>query len=264
MQDFEFHRPENVAGAVTAQKRAKDGKFLGGGQSLIPVMKLGLAAPSDLVSVAGLKELRGIRREGKDLVVGAGTTHAEVAGSAEVRAAIPALADLAAHIGDPQVRNRGTLGGSLAHDDPAADYPAAVLALGATVQTDRRTLAADAFFVGMFQTALQPDEVIVAVRFPLPEKAAYAKFPHPASRFALAGVFVAKGPAGVRVAVTGAGPGVFRSKELEAALGKRFTPDALQGVAVPKDGLTADPFGSAEYRAHLVSVLARRAVAACG
>jgi len=264
MQDFEFHRPENVSGAVAAQKRAKDGKFLGGGQSLIPVMKLGLAAPSDLVSVAGLKELRGIRREGKDLVVGAGTTHAEVAGSAEVRAAIPALADLAAHIGDPQVRNRGTLGGSLAHDDPAADYPAAVLALGATVQTDRRTLAADAFFVGMFQTALQPDEVIVAVRFPLPEKAAYAKFPHPASRFALAGVFVAKGPAGVRVAVTGAGASVFRSKELEAALGKRFAPDALQGVAVPKDGLTADPFGSAEYRAHLVSVLARRAVAACG
>lgn len=264
MQDFEFHRPENVAGAVTAQKRAKDGKFLGGGQSLIPVMKLGLAAPSDLVSVAGLKELRGIRREGKDLVVGAGTTHAEVAGSAEVRAAIPALADLAAHIGDPQVRNRGTLGGSLAHDDPAADYPAAVLALGATVQTDRRTIAADAFFLGMFQTALQPDEMIVAVRFPLPEKAAYAKFPHPASRFALAGVFVAKGPAGVRVAVTGAGASVFRSKELEAALGKRFAPDALQGVAVPKDGLTADPFGSAEYRAHLVSVLARRAVAACG
>jgi len=264
MQDFEFHRPENVSGAVAAQKRAKDGKFLGGGQSLIPVMKLGLAAPSDLVSVAGLKELRGIRREGKDLVVGAGTTHAEVAGSAEVRAAIPALADLAAHIGDPQVRNRGTLGGSLAHDDPAADYPAAVLALGATVQTDRRTIAADAFFLGMFQTALQPDEMIVAVRFPLPEKAAYAKFPHPASRFALAGVFVAKGPAGVRVAVTGAGASVFRSKELEAALGKRFAPDALQGVAVPKDGLTADPFGSAEYRAHLVSVLARRAVAACG
>jgi carbon-monoxide dehydrogenase medium subunit len=264
MQDFEFHRPENVSGAVAAQKRAKDGKFLGGGQSLIPVMKLGLAAPSDLVSVAGLKELRGIRREGRDLVVGAGTTHAEVAGSAEVRAAIPALADLAAHIGDPQVRNRGTLGGSLAHDDPAADYPAAVLALGATVQTDRRTIPADAFFLGMFQTALQPDEMIVAVRFPLPEKAAYAKFPHPASRFALAGVFVAKGPAGVRVAVTGAGASVFRSKELEAALGKRFAPDALQGVAVPKDGLTGDPFGSAEYRAHLVGVLARRAVAACG
>jgi len=264
MQDFEFHRAENVAGAVSTLKKAKEGKYLGGGQSLIPVMKLGLAAPSDVVSISGLKELQGIKREGKDLVIGAGATHAEVAESAEVRKAIPALADLAVHIGDPQVRNRGTLGGSLAHDDPAADYPAAVLSLGATVKTDRREIPAEKFFVGMFQTALEPEEIIVAVRFPVPEKAAYAKFPHPASRFALAGVFVAKGPAGVRVAVTGAGASVYRSKELEAALAKRFAPDALQGVAVPKDGLTSDPFGSAEYRAHLVGVLARRAVAACG
>ncbi len=263
MQDFEFHRAENVAAAVTAQKRAREGKYLAGGQSLIPVMKLGLAAPSDLVSLAGLKELKGIRKEGKDLVVGAGATHAEVAESEEVRSAIPALADLAAHIGDPQVRNRGTLGGSLAHDDPSADYPAAVLALGATIQTDRRTIPADAFFTGIFQTALAADEIVVAVRFPVPEKAAYQKFPHPASRFALVGVFVAKGPAGVRVAVTGTGGGAFRSKELEGALAKRFAADALASVAVPSGGFTSDPFGSAEYRAHLVGVLARRAVEAC-
>lgn len=264
MQDFEFHRPEDVAAAVAALKKAREGKYLGGGQSLIPVMKLGLAAPSDLVSVAGLKELKGIRREGKDLVVGAAATHAEVAESAEVRKSIPALAELAAHIGDAQVRNRGTLGGSIAHHDPAADYPAAVLALGAIVKTDRREISADACFVGMFQTALQPDELIVSVRFPVPEKAAYAKFPHPASRFALAGVFVAKGPTGIRVAVNGVSSCVFRSRELEAALAKRFAPDALQGVEVPKDGLTSDAFGSAEYRAHLVVVLARRAVEACG
>jgi carbon-monoxide dehydrogenase medium subunit len=263
MHDFEFHRPDSVKAAVAAQKKAKGGKYLGGGQSLIPVMKLGLAEPSALVSVAGLKDLKGIRVEKKDLVIGGAVTHAEVAESAEVRKAIPAIADLAGHIGDAQVRNRGTIGGSLAHDDPAADYPAAVLALGATIETDRRTLAADAFFKGMFETALQEDELIVAVRFPIPEKAAYAKFPHPASRFALVGVFVAKGPAGLRVAVTGAGSGVFRSKEVEAALGKKFAPDALDGVTVPSAGLTSDPFGSAEYRAHLVAVLARRAVEAC-
>jgi len=263
MQDFQFHRPENVAAAVAAQKKASDGKYLGGGQSLIPVMKLGLAAPSDLVSIANLRELKGIKVEGKDLVVGAALTHGEVSESAEVRKAIPALAELAGHIGDAQVRNRGTLGGSLAHNDPSADYPAAALALGATIQTDRRAIPAEAFFTGMFQTALQPDEIVVSVRFPVPEKAAYAKFPHPASRFALVGVFVAKTAAGPRVAVTGAGGGVFRSKEIEAALAKGFAPDALQAVTVPKDGLTSDPFGSAEYRAHLVVVLARRAVEAC-
>jgi carbon-monoxide dehydrogenase medium subunit len=263
MQDFEFHRPDSVAAAVAAQKRAAEGKYLGGGQSLIPVMKLGLAAPSALVAIANLAELGGIRREGKDLVVGAATTHAEVADSGEVRGVIPALADLAGHIGDPQVRNRGTLGGSLAHNDPSADYPAAVLALGATIQTDRRTIPADAFFTGLFQTALQPDEIIVAVRFPVPEKAAYEKLPHPASRFALVGVFVAKTAGGARVAVTGAGSGVFRAREVEAALAGRFAADALANVAVPAEGLTSDPFGSAEYRAHLVGVLARRAVERC-
>ena len=263
MHDFEFHRPKDVPGAVRALKAASEGKYLGGGQSLIPVMKLGLAAPSALVSLTGLPELKGIRLDGRELVIGAAATHAEVAESAEVRRAIPALTELAGHIGDAQVRNRGTLGGSLAHDDPAADYPAAVLALAATVETDRRRIGADDFFEGLFQTALQPDELIVAVRFPLPERAAYAKFPHPASRFALVGVMVAKGAGGTRVAVTGAGPGVFRSPELERALAARFTPDALAGVTVPAAGLTTDPFGSAEYRAHLIGVLARRAVAAC-
>ena len=264
MQDFAFHRPASVSEAVQALKDRPEAKLLAGGQSLIPVMKLGLAAPSDLVTLSALTELKGIRREGEDLVVGAGETHAEVAESAVVRKAIPALADLAGHIGDAQVRNRGTLGGSLAHDDPAADYPAAVLALGATVQTDRRRIAADDFFQGLFTTALQPDEVVTAIRFPVPERAAYAKFPHPASRFALVGVMVAKGKRGVRVAVTGAGKaGAFRVPDMEKALAARFTPDALASVTVPAGGLTADPFASAEYRAHLVGLMARRAVAAC-
>ncbi|HUL59134.1 MAG TPA: xanthine dehydrogenase family protein subunit M [Anaeromyxobacteraceae bacterium] len=263
MQDFGFHRPQNLAAAVETLKKRPDGKYLGGGQSLIPVMKLGLASPSDLVSLSALPELKGIRVDGKELVVGAGATHAEVADSAEVRRVLPALAGLAAHIGDPQVRNRGTLGGSLAHDDPNADYPAAVLALDATVVTDRRRIPADGFFKGLFSTALGPDEIIVSVRFPLPEKAAYAKLPHPASKFALVGVFVAKGPAGVRVAVTGAGAGVFRAAALEQALAKRFASEALAGASIPSAGLQGDAFGSAEYRAHLVVVLARRALEAC-
>ena len=263
MQDFTFHRPGTVAGAIEALKGHPDAKYLGGGQSLIPVMKLGLAEPTDLVSIADLRELKGIRIDGTELVVGAGVTHAEVAESAEVGKAIPALADLASHIGDPQVRNRGTLGGSLAHDDPAADYPAAALAFAATIETDRRKIGADDFFRGMFQTALEADELIIAVRFPIPEKAAYAKFSHPASRFALVGVMVAKGPSGVRVAVTGAGAGVFRVEEMEKALARRFAPDAIASIAVPSAGLTSDPFGSAEYRAHLIGVMARRAVAAC-
>ncbi len=264
MQDFGFHRPSSLADAVKALKERPDAKYLAGGQSLIPVMKLGLAAPSDLVTLSGLAELKGIRVDGEELVVGAGTTHAEVADSAEVRSAIPALAELAAHIGDPQVRNRGTLGGSLAHDDPAADYPAAALALGATVRTQGRDIPADDFFQGLFTTALQPEEIITAVRFPIPERAAYAKFPHPASRFALVGVMVAKGRRGVRVAVTGAGKeGVFRASDLERALGSRFSADAVAAVAAAPAGLTSDAFASAEYRAHLIGVLARRALAAC-
>jgi carbon-monoxide dehydrogenase medium subunit len=264
VQDFSFHRPATLADAIDALRKHPDGKYLAGGQSLLPVMKLGLATPTDVVTLTGLAELKGVRVEGKELVVGAGTTHAEVEGSAEVKRAIPALARLASDIGDPQVRNRGTLGGSLAHDDPSADYPAAVLALAATVQTDRRRVAADDFFKGPFTTALEPDEVVTAVRFPIPEKAAYVKFRHPASRFALVGVFVARGAGGVRVAVTGAGASVFRATAFEKALASRFTADAIQSITASPEGLTSDPFGSAAYRAHLIGVLARRAVAACG
>jgi carbon-monoxide dehydrogenase medium subunit len=264
MKDFVFHRPASLAAAVAALKDRPDAKFLGGGQSLIPVMKLGLAAPSDLVALSALAELAGIRRDGSALEIGAATTHVQVADSAEVRGAIPALAELAANIGDPQVRNRGTLGGSLAHDDPGADYPAAVLALGATILTDRRAIPADEYFQGLYQTALAPDEVIRAVRFPLQDRAAYAKFHHPASRFALVGVFVARGAQGARVAVTGAGASVFRVPEMERALAARWHPDALSGITVSPAELTGDGLASAEYRAHLIGVMARRAVAACG
>ena len=207
-----------------------------------------------------MAELTGIRRDGDTLVVGAASTHAEVASSDVVRAAIPALAHLAGHIGDPQVRNRGTLGGSIAHADPAADYPAALLALAAAVATDRRQIAAGDFFTGVFQTALEPDEVITAVRFPVPARAAYEKFGNPASRFAIAGVFVAQGAGGVRVAVTGAGTQPFRVSAYEAALSARFAPDALESASIPPDDLVSDLHAGAEYRAHLVGVLARRAV----
>jgi carbon-monoxide dehydrogenase medium subunit len=264
MRDFTYHRPSTLADAVSLLKSAPEGKYLAGGQSLIPILKLDLAQPSDLVSLAGVKDLHGIRVEGRELVVGAGSTHAEAAASAEVRKAILALAHLAGEIGDPQVRNRGTLGGSIAHADPAADYPAALLGLGATVVTERRRIAADDFFTGIFQTALAPDEIVTAVRFPIPDRAAYAKFPNPASRFAIVGVFVAKGAQGVRVAVTGAGTRVFRSAEMEKALSGRFDGPALTAIRVPTSDLVSDLHAGAEYRAHLVGVMARRAVAACG
>ena len=263
MKDFAFHRPASVAEAIAALKRAPDGKFLGGGQSLLPVMKLRLGSPTDLVSVAALAELKGIRVDGGQLVIGAAVTHDEVGRSAVVRQSIPALGELAAHIGAPQVRNRGTLGGSVAHNDPAADYPAALVALGATVVTDRRQIPAEQFLQPMFATALEKDELITAVRFPIPEKAAYAKFASPASKYAIAGVMVAAGPAGVRVAVTGAGPGVFRVRAMEEALNGHFSPGALDGIAVAAEGLVSDVEAGAAYRAHLVAVMAKRAVAAC-
>ena len=263
MDDFTFHRPGTVAEAQEAIRAADAGKFMAGGQSLLPVMKLDMAAPSDVVSLAGVEELRGIRRDGDTLVVGAAMTHADVNGSAEVLDAIPALAGLAGSIGDPQVRNRGTLGGSVAHSDPAADYPAALVALGATVVTDRREIAARDFFVGMFETPLEDDEIITSVRFPIPSKAAYAKFPNPASKYAIAGVMVAQGGDGVRVAVSGAGYKVFRVEAMEEALASDFSPGALDGIGVEADGLVSDTDASAEYRAHLVSVMARRAVEAC-
>jgi aerobic carbon-monoxide dehydrogenase medium subunit len=263
MYAFEYQRAESVADAVSALSKS-GGKALAGGQSLVGAMKLRLANPGTVVDLGGIAELKGIRKEGDALVIGAMTTHAEVAASAAVKQAIPALAIVAEGIGDRQVRNRGTLGGSLANNDPAADYPAAVLGLGATVQTNKRKIAADDFFKGMYETALGADEIITAVSFPIPKKAAYMKFPQPASRFALVGVFVAQTTGGVRVAVTGAAAQVHRATAIEGALAKSFTADAAKAVKIPADHLNSDLHGSAEYRAHLVSVMAGRAVAAAG
>jgi carbon-monoxide dehydrogenase medium subunit len=267
MQDFTFHRPKNLAEAVRALEGPDEAKLLAGGQSLLPVMKLDLAAPAALVSIRHLDELRGIRTEGAPsgdrLIIGAATTHAEVSRARAVHATIPVLAELAGEIGDPQVRNRGTLGGSVAHNDPAADYPAALLGLDAVVVTNRRRIAAEDFFRGMFQTALEPAEIIKEVSFAVPRAAKYMKFANPASRYAIVGVMVARYASGVRVAVTGAGSGVFRVSEMEQALGKRFAPEALDGIKVPEDDLTSDGFASASYRAHLIGVMARRAVAGC-
>ncbi len=264
MYAFTYHRPTNLSAAV-ADLAAEDAKLLAGGQTLLPTMKQRLASPASLVDLGKIGELSGVSREGEQIVIGAMTRHADVASNAAVHQAIPALAALAAHIGDPHVRNRGTIGGSIANNDPAADYPAAVLALGATVVTNKREIAAEAFFKGLFETALGAGEIITKVRFPIPQKAAYEKFPNPASRFALVGVFVAKTAGGVRVAVTGAGEsGVFRAKTLEAALSGNFAAAALKGATVPATGLNADLHADAAYRAHLIVVLARRAVAAAG
>ena len=259
MQAFTYATPRTLADAVRAAAMA-DAKLIAGGQTLLQSMKLGLAAPASLVDLGGLTELEGISLAGGKLTIGAGTTHAAVAASKDVQAAIPALADLAGRIGDRAVRNRGTLGGSLANNDPAACYPAAVLGLGATVHTDRRTIAADQFFSGPYGTALAEDEVITAVSFPLPDQAGWQKFVQPASRFSLVGVFVSKGPAGVRVAVTGGGSGVFRVTSLEALLAANWSAAALAGATVSADGLNSDLHGSAAYRAALIPVLAGRAV----
>jgi carbon-monoxide dehydrogenase medium subunit len=264
MYNFEYHKPRSVADAVKEIGGAEDGKLMAGGMTLIPTLKQRLARPSDLVDLGAVAELKGIRREGNAIVIGAMTRHVDVATSDVVKGAIPALAHLAEGIGDPAVRNRGTIGGSIANNDPAADYPSGLVALGATVITNTRKIAAEDFFTGMFETALEPNEIVTAVSFPVPEKAAYMKFPNPASRYAVVGVFVARTAAGVRVAVTGAGPCVFRATAMEAALGKSFTADAIKDVAVPADGLNSDIHASAEYRAHLVNVMARRAVAAAG
>ena len=263
MYAFQYHRPTSLAEAQKLLEKAADGRFLAGGMTLIPTLKQRLASPSDLVDLGAIQEIRGIKVNGKSVRIGAMTPHAAVAHSAEVRKAIPALADLADGIGDPQVRNRGTIGGSIANNDPAADYPGAVVALNATVHTSRRTIAADEFFKGMFETALESGEILTAVSFPVPEKAAYAKFPNPASRYALVGVFVAKTGSGVRVAVTGAGPCVFRATDLEKALTANFSADALKGVKIAADDLNSDIHAAADYRAHLIGVMARRAVAAC-
>ncbi|HVV87617.1 MAG TPA: xanthine dehydrogenase family protein subunit M [Kofleriaceae bacterium] len=263
MKEFEFHRPSSLADVVALLKARPNAKVLAGGQSLLPVLKLDLAEPSDLISLAGVPDLQSLWIEGQELVIGARCTHDQVASSANVGSSIPGLAALAAGIGDAQVRNRGTLGGSVAHADPAADYPAALVALGATVVTDRRSIGAEEFFTGLFTTALEHDELVTAVRFPVPRSSAYAKFGHRASKYAVVGVFVAQTAGGVRVAVTGAAPKVFRVAEMEAALDRSFTPAAIEGLSVGADELLSDLEASAEYRAHLVGVMARRAAAAC-
>ena len=266
MNDFTYHAPTSLDKALAALRGGGDGaKLIAGGHSLLPVMKLNLSAPTALVSLAGVPGLGDIADGGDSVTVGAMCSHAQVAGSAVVQARIPALAAMADGIGDAQVRNAGTIGGSVAHNDPAADYPAACVALGATIVTDRREIHSDDFFQGMFATALADDEVITAVRFPVPARAAYAKFANPASKYAVAGVMVADGPAGVRVAVTGAsGDGVFRVAEMEAALGASFSGEAVAGIAVSSDGMLSDTAAGADYRAHLVTVMAKRAVEACG
>ena len=260
MQAFDYSNPGSLADA--SRRAGADGaKLLAGGQSLLAAMKLGLAAPEALVDLAGIAELQGIRLAGGVLRIGALCTHAAVAADPSVQQAIPALADLAGKIGDRQVRHRGTLGGALANNDPAACYPAAVLGLGATIHTDSRNIAADDFFTGLYETALGAGEVITAVSFPVPEKAGWQKFKQPASRFSIVGVFVSKGPQGVRVAVTGAGACVFRATALEAKLAADWSGAALAGAAVSADGLNSDLHASAEYRAALIPVLAGRAVA---
>ena len=265
MYAFDYQRATSVVDAVSRLQSADDGRFLAGGQTLIPTLKQRLASPSDLVDLGHIAELSGICQDGNTIIIGAMTRHAEVAASSTVAASIPALATLANGIGDAQVRNRGTLGGSVANNDPTADYPAAVLALGATIKTDRREIAADDFFQGLFETALEDGELITAVSFPAPERAGYAKFANPASRYAIVGVFVAKTASGVRVAVTGAGhSGVFRVSTMEQALTGTFSPEAIAGITVDPGGLSSDMHASAAYRAHLVAVMAKRAVAVAG
>ncbi|GHG87145.1 FAD binding domain-containing protein [Pseudodonghicola xiamenensis] len=261
MYEFEFVKPTTLADAIAALG-AEEAQALGGGQTLIPTMKQRLAAPAVLVSLTGIEEMKGVSIGDGIITIGGATPHAVVAEA--VAGAYPALAALAGNIGDPAVRNRGTIGGSLANNDPSACYPAAALASGATVVTSNREIAADDYFQGMFTTALEDGEIVTAVRFPVPEVASYRKFEQPASRFALVGVFVAKYPEGVRVAVTGASEeGVFRWTEAEAALSVEFSPDALEGLNVSPEGMIGDLHGTAEYRAHLVKVMTKRAVAAC-
>lgn len=262
MYNFEFEKPATVADAVAALA-TDEAQALGGGQTLIPTLKQRLASPSKLVSLTGIADMKGVSADGGTVTIGGATTHATVA--AEAASAYPALAALAGGIGDPAVRNRGTIGGSLANNDPAACYPSAALASGATIVTNAREIAADDYFQGMFTTALEEGEIITAVRFPVPSKANYQKFEQPASRFALTGVFVAVTDSGVRVAVTGASEdGVFRWTEAEEALGANFSPDALDSLTVSPDLMIADLHGSKEYRAHLVKVITKRAVAAAG
>jgi aerobic carbon-monoxide dehydrogenase medium subunit len=260
MHDFTYHRPRDLAAAVAKLREADEPKLLAGGMTLLPTMKQRLAAPSDIIDLAEIPGLSGITLDGHELVIGAMTRHADVAASDVVRQAIPALASLAEGIGDPAVRHCGTIGGSVANADPAADYPAGVLALDATIETNERRIAADDFFVDLFETALAPAEIITAVRFRVPDRARYLKFPHPASGYAVVGVFVARFGPMVRVAVTGAGPNAFRVPEMEKALAQNFSPEAIASVKVSPGELMGDVHCSAPYRAHVIGVLAGRAV----
>ena len=265
MYSFDYSRPGSVADAAKAAIENPEAKILAGGQTLVPTLKQRLASPSAVIDLGGIADLKTIKRDGNTLVIGATVTHDAVARSAEVKAAIPALAALADGIGDPAVRNAGTIGGSIANNDPAADYPSAVLALGGTIVTDKRQIAADQYFTGMFSTALDAGEIITAIRFPIPKKAGYAKMEQRASRYALVGAFVADTSAGIRCAVTGCGGGgVFRSPEIEAALSANFSPEALKSVKVSAANLMGDIHGSAEYRAAMVPVMAGRAVVVAG
>jgi len=266
MYETTYHRPSSVDEAAALFSKGKEAKYLAGGHTLLPVMKQRLAAPSDVIDLGRIKDLIGIEASGDTLTIKAATTHYDVAGSGVVQKAIAALAHLASLIGDPAVRYRGTIGGSIANNDPAADYPAGVLALGATIKTNKRSIAADDFFKGLFSTALADGEIITQVSFPIPAKAGYSKFPHPASRFALTGVFVVKTKSGdVRAAATGASQnGVMRVGAIEAALKANWSAGALDGVKISADGLLSDTQGSSDYRANLIKVMAQRAVAAAG
>jgi carbon-monoxide dehydrogenase medium subunit len=262
MYNFTYHRPKSLAEAASLLAQSEDAKLMAGGHTYLPTLKQRLAQPTDVIDLGAIAELKGIKEEAGGITIGAMTRHADVTGSEVVRRVIPALAALAQLIGDPAVRNRGTIGGSISNNDPAADYPSAIVALNATVRTNKREIPADRFFTGMFETALERDEIVTAVHFPKPEKAAYVKFPNPASRYAVVGVFVARTGGAVRVAVTGAAPSVFRWTEAEQALSSNFAPSALDQATVDAGNLNGDIHASADYRAHLVTVMAKRAVEA--
>ena len=264
MYAFTYNKPTSIDEAANTLQKSSEGHVLAGGMSLIPTMKLRLSSPGELIDLNGLSDLQGISRDGDTLTIGAMTRHAEVAASNEVAGAIPALTALANGIGDVQVRNRGTIGGSICFNDPAADYPAGLVGLGATILTNKRSIAADEFFIGLYETALNEGEIVTAVNFPVPEKAGWSKFPNLASRFAIVAVMISASGKNVRVAVTGARECVFRVKEMEKALAGSFSPDAIAGINISPDNINDDNHADAEYRAHLIGIMAKRAVEACG
>lgn len=263
MENFNYHRPATVLAAAAMLKKAKDGKYMSGGHTLLPTMKQGLAAPTDIIDLTAIKNFGGIKVSKSMVSIKAGTTHQEVAMSKDIKKAIPALAEMAGKIGGVHVRHKGTIGGSIANNDPAADYPSACLGLGATIETNKRKIEADKFFTGMFETALKNGEIITAVHFPIPKKSAHQKFPNPASRYALTGVFLSQDAKGkVRVGVTGAAASAFRATDIETALAKDFSAKSASSVKITAKGLMSDMHATAAYRAHLIGVLAGRAVTA--